>query len=85
MSENGTDLGAWNTCMILEEGHFEGNEDLQWKVFVLVSRDKRKGKKCDDRLSELLERLEVFRRAADCWWLMEGELKMKGREMCGSK
>jgi hypothetical protein len=45
---------------MLEEGHFEGDEDLQWKVFVLVSRDKRKGKKCEDRRSELLERLKVF-------------------------
>jgi hypothetical protein len=54
MSKNGTDLGAWNTYMTLEEGHFEADEDLQWKVFVLVSRDKRKGEKCGDRLSGLL-------------------------------
>jgi len=28
MSENGIDFDAWNTYMMLREGHFEGGEDL---------------------------------------------------------
>jgi hypothetical protein len=57
MSENGLVLVAWNTYMMLGEVHFEGHKDLQWNGYALVSRDKRKGKKRRNRVSEAPEGL----------------------------
>jgi hypothetical protein len=52
--------------MMLGEWHFEGDEDLQWRVCALLSRDKRNVK------------ISCRSCSKDCWWLKEGELKVKG-------
>jgi hypothetical protein len=66
VSEICIDIGAWNTYMMLEVSHCERDEDLQWRACALVSRDKTNAK------------IDRWRISKDGWWLIEGELKVKG-------